>query len=235
VIASLAAVLSLSLGAVAPDAPAPKDVAALVQRCVAAYGGKAGLARAARTRVDGEVTSVVLHPGETGKIVREYERPARLRVEIRYAGHPEIRVLDGGRGWRDGEEATGPRLDAMVLQAARLDLPALLQANVAKLKDGGAAVVDGRKVRLVAVAPAEGLLVEAAIDPATGRILRSRGASTGGPQPIEFVTTYSSFKQVEGVLVPMREENWANGQSTGVTTVKKVAFPGRFADGTFRP
>ncbi len=233
--ASLAAVLSLSLAAVTPDAPASKDVGALVQRCVAAYGGKAALARSARSRVDGEVTSVVLHPGETGKIVREYERPGRLRVEIRYAGQPEIRVVDGARGWREGEEATGPRLDAMVLQAARLDLPALLQANVTKLKDGGTAVVEGRKVRLLAVSPAEGLLVEAAIDPATGRILRSRGASTNGPQPIEFVTTYSKFKQVEGVLVPMREENWANGKSTGVTTVKKVTFPGRFADGTFRP
>ncbi|HET8541655.1 MAG TPA: hypothetical protein VFL83_17385 [Anaeromyxobacter sp.] len=236
-IASLAAVLSLSLAAVTPKAPPARgDVSALVQRCVAAYGGKAALARAARSRVEGSVTSVVLHPGETGKIVRAFERPGRLRVEIAYPGDPpEARVLDGGRGWRNGEDATGPRLDAMVLHAARLDLPALLHASLAKLRDGGAAIVGGRRVRLLAVEPAPGLLVEAAIDPATGRILRSRGASTSGPTPLEFVTTYSQFEQVKGVLVPMREESWANGKSTGVTKVRKVTFPSAFLEGTFRP
>ena len=227
--------VSLTLAAVTPPAPAG-DVGALVQRCVAAYGGKAAIAKAARSRVEGSVTSVVLHPGETGRIVRFYERPGRLRVEIAYGGGPpEVRVIDGARGWRNGEEATGPRLDAMLLQAARLDLPVLLQASQGKLKDGGSAILEGRKVRLLALEPGPGLLVEAAIDPATGRILRSRGASTSGPMPLEFVTTYSKFKLVQGVLVPMREENWANGKSTGVTKVQKVTFPKAFVDGTFRP
>ncbi len=232
---SLAAAVSLTLAAVAPSARSG-DVAALVQRCVDAYGGKGAVARAARSRVEGTVTSLVLHPGEVGRIVRDYERPGRLRVEIGYPGDPpEVRVVDGGKGWRNGEEATGPRLDAMILQASRLDLPALLRAWQAKVKDGGAGDVDGRKVRLLAIEPAPGLLVEAAIEPRTGRILRSRGASTSGPVPLEFVTTYSEFKTVEGVLVPMREENWANGKSTGVTKIRKVSFPRAFTAGTFRP
>jgi hypothetical protein len=123
----------------------------------------------------------------------------------------------------------------MVLQAARLDLPALLQSSLAKLRDGGKAKVAGTNVRLLAVEPAPGLLVEAAIDPATGRILRSRGASTSGPTPLEFVTTYSGFERIEGVLVPMREENWANGKSTGVTTLKTVTFPPAMPEWMFRP
>jgi hypothetical protein len=234
VIASLAAAAALTLAVTAP--PADAAVAALVERCVAAYGGKAGLARAARSRAEGSVTSVVLHPGETGRIVRAYERPGRLRVEIAYAGGPpEVRVLDGGRGWRDGVGATGPRLDAMILQAARLDMPALLQSWVAKVKDGGTGVVGGKKVRLLAIEPAPGLLVEAAIDAASGRILRTRGASTSGVMPLEFVTTFSEFKKVEGVLVPMREENWANGRSTGVTKLEKVSFPKAVAEGSFAP
>ncbi len=53
--------------------------------------------------------------------------------------------------------------------------------------------------------------------------------------PLEFVTTYSEFRKVDGVLVPMREENWANGKSTGVTTLTKVAFPAAMPDGMFRP
>lgn len=229
-IVPLAAAVSLAL-----SAPPAGDVGALVDRCVAAYGGKAALARAARSRVEGSVTSVILHPGGAGRIVRAYERPGRLRVEIDYPGAPpEVRVLDGGKGWRNGVDATGPRLDAMILQAARLDLPALLSAPRARVRDGGTADVGGTKVRLVAVEPAPGLLVEAAIDPGTGRILRSRGASTAGV-PLEFVTTYSDFREVQGVLVPMREENWANGRSTGVTRLEKVTFPRRSPEGAFRP
>ena len=227
---------ALALAAVQPSAPAKGDVAALVKRCVAAYGGPAAIARSARSQVEGTVTSVVLHPGETGEIGRAYERPGRLRVEIAYpGGEGEVRVLDGAKGWRNGEVAEGPRLEAMVLQAVRLDLPALLQSSSAKLRDGGTAEVGGRKVRLLALVPAPGLLVEAAIDPATGRILRSRGASTSGAMPLEFVTTYSQFKTVDGVLVPMREENWANGKVTGVTVLRKVTFPKELPGWMFRP
>ena len=146
-----------------------------------------------------------------------------------------MRVLDGGRGWRDGEVAAGPRLAAMMLQAARLDLPALLDAWVAKVQDRGTLELGGKTLRVLAVEPAPGLVVEAAIDPATGRILRSRGASTDPAMPLEFVTTYSDFKTVSGVLVPMREENWANGQSTGVTILEEVSFPDGFPEAAFRP
>ncbi len=230
-----AAAVSLILAA-APAMQPARDVPALIQRCVAAYGGRAAVAKAARSRAEGTVTSVVLHPGETGRIVRDYERPGRLRVEIAYPGDPkEVRVLDGGRGWRNGEDATGPRLDAMILQAARLDMPALLQASGAGVKDGGEGRVEGRRVRLLAIEPGPGMIVEAAIDPETGRILRTRGASTSGPVPLEFVTTYSQFKHLDGVLVPMLEENWANGQSTGVTKIQKATFPKTFVSETFRP
>jgi hypothetical protein len=233
----VAAALSLTAAAAPPAASAKGDVASLVQRCVAAYGGAAAIARSARSQIEGTVTSVVLHPGETGAIARAYERPARLRVEIAYPSGKggEVRVLDGATGWRNGEGVQGPRLEAMVLQAARLDLPALLQSSVAKLRDGGAAEVRGKAVRLLALEPAPGLLVEAAIDPATGLILRSRGASTIGPAPLEFITTYSEFEKVEGVLVPMREENWANGRSTGVTVVKKISFPAAMPTWMFKP
>jgi hypothetical protein len=236
---SLAALAALTLLAVTPAgaAKAPAgDVAGLVRRCVAAYGGKGGMATAARARAEGTVTSVVLHPGETGRFVRAYGRPGRLRVEIAYpGGPPEVRVLDGGRGWRNGEEAVGPRLEAMILQAARLDLPALLSSWEAKVKDAGTLALDGKALRVLAIEPGPGLVVEAAIDPSTGLILRSRGASTSPGMPLEFVTTYSDFRTVSGVLVPMREENWANGRSTGVTILEKVTFPEALPEATFRP
>jgi len=236
---SLAALASLTFLAVTPAGAVKlprSDVGALVRRCVAAYGGEGALATAARMRQEGTVTSVILHPGETGRFLRAYGRPGRLRVEIAYPGsEPEVRVLDGGRGWRNGEDAVGPRLDAMILQAVRLDLPALLSARDAKVKDAGTLDLGGKTLRVLAVEPGPGLVVEAAIDPVTGLILRSHGTSASPGMPLEFVTTYSDFRKVSGVLVPMREENWANGQSTGVTIVEKTAFPRSLPEATFRP
>jgi hypothetical protein len=231
----LALVLTLVAAAGAPKPAGDADVPAVVARCVAAYGGKEALARSAVTQQEGRVTSL-LHPGQDGRIARAYVRPGKLRVETRWPdGNGEIRVLDGGHGWRDGEEVLGPRLAAMMLQAARLDVPALLNAWVAKVEDRGPGEVEGRPVRVLALKPAPGLLVEAWIDVATGRVLRSRSSSVDPGMPLAFETTYGDFRTVDGVLVPFRERNWANGKTTGETVLEKVAFPGSLPGEMFRP
>ncbi|WP_242345417.1 DUF4292 domain-containing protein [Anaeromyxobacter terrae] len=219
----------------AKGAPLPREVAALVRRCVEAYGGEAAVARAATSLHEGTVTSL-LHPGGPGRIGRAYSRPGRLRVEVAFgdAQGAEIRVLDGARGWRQGQEVTGPLLDSMILQAARIDLPAQLAAPGAKVTARGTLALGGKTLRVLALELAPGFVVEAAIDPDSGRILRSRG-SRAGPSPVEFITTYSDFRTVDGVLVPFHEENWANGKTTGETVLSRVEFPGSFPPELFRP
>jgi hypothetical protein len=237
VLTLLAAAVSPPTSPAGPTAPAAakgEDVPARVQRGVAAYGGKEALARAGVTRQDGRVTSL-LHQGQ-GKIVRAYVRPGKLRVETRWPdGTGEVRVLDGGTGWRDGEPAAGPPLAAMILQAARLDLPALLSAWVAKVEDRGTGEVDGKPVRILSLQPAPGLVVQAEVEIATARVLRSRGTSSDPGMPLAFETTYADFRKVDGVLVPFLEKNWANGRSTGETVLEKVTFPKTLPEGMFRP
>jgi hypothetical protein len=233
VTAALAVLASIAAAA----GPPRDDVKALVARCVEAYGGKRAIEKASVFREEGTVTSLVLHPGEKGHMIRTYERPQRLRVEIAYpGGGREVRVVDGvSQGWRDGEKVSGPRLAAMILQAARLDLPALLSSRHAHPAYVGTVGLDGKTLRVLSLDLAPGLVVEAAIDPATGRILRSRGVSHDPAMPLEFTTTYSDFKTVSGVLVAMREKNGANGQSTGETVLEKVEFPAKLPGGTFGP
>ncbi len=183
---------------------------------------------------EGTVTSL-LHPGVTGRIGRAYHRPGKLRVEVDFAGDGEVRILDGGRGWRQGEEVSGMHLASMILQAARLDLPSLLSAWQERVEDRGTMELDGKTLRVLALRVAPGLVVEADLDPATGRILRSRGTSSGGPSPLEFTTTFSDFRTVEGLLVPFHETNWANGRTTGETALQRVELPRELPDGMFRP
>jgi hypothetical protein len=189
--AAVSPAASPSVSAV-PAAAKTEDVPALVKRCVAAYGGKAALARAAVTRQDGRVTSL-LH------------------------------------------QVSGPRLAAMILQAARLDLPALLSAWVAKVEDRGPGEVDGKPVRILSLQPAPGLVVQAEVEIATARVLRSRGTSTDPGMPLSFETTYGDFRMVDGVLVPFLEKNWANGRTTGETMLEKVTFPKSLPERVFKP
>jgi hypothetical protein len=211
------------------------EILALVRLCVEAYGGNGGLARASVRREEGRVTSA-LHPGDVGRIQRAFQRPGKLRVVVAFPGaDPEIRVLDGGRGWRDGTEVKGPRLDAMTLQAARLDLPALLSVPGTSIEDRGKGEVEGTTVRVLAIEPAPGLTVEAHVDVASGRILKSRGSTGGKLTPIAFETTYGDFRKIDGVLVAFHEENWANGKTTGETVIDKVEFLRELPAGTFAP
>jgi hypothetical protein len=232
--AALAA-LVVCLAWPAPGRAASEGPEALVARVLAAYGGRAALERARVVREEGTVTSL-MHPG-AGRMVRLLSRPASLRVEIAYPGSPpEVRVVHGGHGDRDGVEVTGtPAHAAMVLQAARLALPLALAEPGAKISDRGEVELDGRKLRAIALALPDGLEVVAEIDPQSGRILRSVGAMPvpGSGGRIEFATVYSDFRKVAGVLFAFHEANWARGQRTGDTSLEKIellreAPPGAF-------
>jgi hypothetical protein len=207
--------LALALAAGPPEA-----VPALVGRVVRAYGGPRALAGG--TRVEEGATTSILHPGESGRIRRVIAPGGSLRVEVRFSGgSEEVRVLHQGSGIRNGVDVTGsPPHAAMVLQAARLELPLLLRREGGHLVDVGIEEREGRKLRVLELPLPGGLVLRAAIDPASGRILRSTGAMAGGG--LEFVTEYSDFRRVKGVLVPFREANWAQGRRTGDTRLEKV-------------
>jgi hypothetical protein len=215
-------------------AAARADAGPLIARVLAAYGGRAALERARVVREEGAVTSL-MHAGP-GRLVRLFRRPGSLRVEVAYPGDPpEVRVVAGRHGDRDGVEVTGtPAHAAMVLQAARLALPLALAEPGARVADRGEVERDGKRLRALALALPGGLEVVAEVDPASHRILRSSGAMpVAGGGRIEFATLYSDFRTVGGVLFPFHEENWARGHHTGDTALERVellpeAPPGAF-------
>jgi hypothetical protein len=102
----------------------------------------------------------------------------------------------------------------MVLQWARLAIPAMLIEHRAALKDLGEK--DG--LRVIEIPISTTMTVMAAIDPKTGYIVRSGSEGMG----MKFVTEYHDYKMSGGLLFAWREENSAQGMPTGVITLSAV-------------
>lgn len=233
------AVLCAALALVPPAAArAEEPLSQLLERAFEAYGGISRLQRWNARVEEGKVTSLIMQGGQAGRLLRTFERPRKLRVEIAYPGQePEVRVLDGARGWRNGIEVSGtPRWAAMALQAARLDLPRLLVEKRLELVDAGAVKRGFHRLRAVMLPLGGGMTLTVEIDPKTGRILRSSGKVDAGPgMALEFATDYSDFRRVDGALVPFREANFAQGQRTGDTVLERVELLRDAPQGSFRP
>ena len=178
----------------------------LIARVMTAYGGAAAWSKVTGFHETGTVTPA-MRPDE-GKLTRDFQRPDKLRVEIVYPTNTEVRVLDGDHGTQNGKDASAMGLDAMRLQAARLALPQLLIEKRQTLRQ-----LENQNVIEIPLTPSMTLTVE--IDPATGRIVKSTGKATG----VEFSTSYSDFRTVDGLLFAFREENSAGNTKTGTNQI----------------
>ncbi len=146
-----------------------------------------------------------------------------------------MRILAGGRSWRNGEPVAGPPRDAMLLQAARLDLPRLLLEGRPQLIDLGEMRFEGRKLRAVGVPLDGNLQLAVGIDPQTARIVRSEGQLPTPGGPVRFAATYRDFRRVGSALFAFGESNFAGGQKTGETRLEKIEVLDAPPPGAFEP
>jgi len=221
-----------SLRAAEPNVTSPN---ALIDRVLAAYGGKAALSKVKAYRMEGSVASVMRG---NGPLVRLFARPARLKITLDYPGHLEVRILDGDKGWRsDGKGNLSPvdgfLRSSMVLQAARSDIPWILDER--RTATRVLPVMEGGKLQGLELPLGEGLTLTVYADTATGRIVRSSGVLEVPGMKTNFSADYSDFRMVDGVLFSFREANSASNQSTGETVITKVTVNPPLTDKDFRP
>lgn len=222
--------LLLLLLAIAPVALADEGI--LAARVIRAYGGETAIRKVAALRETGWITTTMRRTN--GPVTRTWSLPDKLRVEIAYPDAPELRIVNGDRGSRDGELVGGPQLDAMVLQAGRMFFPALLLEKKAVIREGLPVERDGVKLVTLLVPLAGSMSFTLEIDPRTHYIVRSYGTvPVDGGGSIEFATIYSDFRKVQGVVIPFAEENFARGQKTGDTVLEHVEVNPNLPDGTF--
>lgn len=218
-----------------PGGSLASEVDGLLSRVIEAYGGLDAVLSVAAFRQSGTTFSA-LRGGE-GKMVRSYQYPQRLRMDIQYpAGISESRILDGQQGWRDGQPAKGPMHSAMVLQAARTWLPRLLHEHRASLQDHGTVDTEvGATRRRLELDLGGGLSVIAEIDPGSGRIVHSRGVLKMDQNRMEFATDYEDFRVQEGRLFAFRENHYAMGHNTGTTRIEGIEILDTLPDTLFQP
>ncbi len=210
--------------------PALADVGAFLAEVVAAHGGGATPAA-----IHERGTTESLRRG-SGPVERWWQAPDRFRIEIRYPGAPESRLMRGSEAWQQGRPATAAFHGAVVLQAARMALPWRLRDNAERVSDLGAMpAADGKPVRSLAWQVQEGIRMIVDIDPATHLIQRSRGVLTVAGASMEFATGYEDYRLVDGRRVAMTERHFAMGQYIGNTTLEQVEFPAVLPAPTFEP
>ncbi|MFC1684711.1 hypothetical protein ACFL0R_04460 [Pseudomonadota bacterium] len=217
------------------DDPKTAAVNNLVDQVIQTYGGQE-----IWNNTQGILQSGTIHSqrrGTSGQIVRGYQHPHRMRIDIRYsASDTELRQLDGELAWKDAKPASQPYMLATRLQAARLGAPQLLLENRADVKDLGMIQSGTNKGLHRIEIPLElGLKLILEIDPQSGHILHSRGLMTMGGQALEFSASYEDFRMIEGHLVAFREHHYAMGGYIGYTQLDKVKFVSTFPNHSFHP
>lgn len=190
---------------------------AIVDRVLKVYGGEAAWKKVVALREEGQVNATMRNT--IGTMTRQWIKPEVLRVTIVYPTSTEARVLDHGKGTRNGKEVSGMSLDAMRLQAGRLSLPLILSEWRDKLQDRG--VEHGMRIIDVPLSGTMSLRVE--VDPATGHIVKSTGSAPGpAGASIEFATEYQDFREVGGLLFAHTEKNFAQGVATATITLTRI-------------
>lgn len=209
------------------------DLAKLV---IAAYGGTETIERNKSFKQSGALKSSRYE--NTGTVERTFSRPDKLRIDIQIPGAPpESRILNGERGWRNGREVPPMMARAMLLQAARLDLPYLIMNAGRNIKMlGPVNRGDGRDLKGLEIPMQDDLRLIAVVDAKTGYIVSSHGIISVSPsQGMEFATINSGHKKINGMVFATEEAHFAQGQATGNTVLNKSDVVQDLSDTVFRP
>lgn len=229
------AVLFLALSS-APAVLHGQETYDLIDEVLAAYGGTDALASIESVEFRGETQALMR--GRTGSLLRILKLPDHLRVEILYPSRAELRILQGDRGWRsDGAgnmiRAPGALYLSMVLQAARMAAPWILmehQDDATRLPDFE---YEGEAYPGLEIPLGHGLSLRAYVDPHTKLVVRTQTLLQMEGFETHFEAIYTQFREVEGVMFPVSEQNFASGVHTARTTIESIVVNPALGPDTF--
>ena len=193
----------------------------ILSQLVRAYGGEKNLRK--QDNMIQHWDLIALMGNRKGTDIRVIQAPARLKVELSYPGKTETRILNGDRAYYRSNggplrDATGPQRDAMRLQLMRLYSPLQLRDKIDALK-----LVDDQGLTALSLREHE-VEVHYLINRENWRIEKVAGTLTLGGREMRFLTLYSDFRTIEGVLMHHRENKFAGEMNVASLQLNNVTF-----------
>ena len=216
----------------APVGVCAEPIADALEKMIEVYGGEENV-----RKLDSAVQEwdlLALTRNQQGKDKRSIQLPGQLKVELVYPDKQETRVLDGDAGYavfgdREPAVASTMQTDAMRLQLMRFYTPLTLRDRIdtLELSEG-----DGY---LTLTLREDSLQAEYFVDMETWHIIKVVGTLSVNGATMQFVTEYSEFSMVDGVLVHHRENKFVGGMNTAVLRLRRAETGVEFDDDEFAP
>ena len=208
------------------------DRETVLERVIHAYGGEENLRKL--DNVVQEWDFVALMGNRHGTDIRSIRIPGQLKVELTYPDKTETRLLNGDTGrviFNGGaaQIAAQRQTDAMRLQLMRLYSPLVLRDRSESIK----LVVDGDFCALTLIE--NGVQAIYLVNQETWRIEKVVGALKINGAEMRFLTEYSDFKIVDGVLVHQKENKFAGNVNTAKLLLRQITFDATLNDKSFLP
>ena len=203
----------------------------VVDQLVINYGGEQNLQKLNGVRQSWKMHA--LTSNSEGHDNRKILLPDNLLVVLTYPNKTETRLISGDSGFRgyDGSKlrpANEMQRDAMRLQLMRLYTPLILRQKLAQLQFS-----DDRKFCILSIETA-GLRVDYLVNKDNWRIEKVAGTMSRNGSEMKFLTEYSDFRMVDGVLVHHHENKYAAGLNTAALDLLSIEMDAELQPGDFR-
>lgn len=215
-----------------PSIAQDSDVRTVLDRLIHSYGGEQNLKKLDSMVQEWDMVALMRKTHGTDK--RSFQAPDKLRVELTYPTKSETRILNGDVGHvifegRSPERVAGMQLVAMQLQLKRLYSPLMLRNKI----DSVSLVEQGDLLALSLVE--NGVHVHYMVNKDKWLIEKVAGTIMMNDGEIKFLTEYSDFSIVEGVMMHHKENKFAAGMNTAVLQLRNVTFDATFDGTQFQP
>ena len=223
-------IVTLFLGAPVQVCSQPSDVQTVLDQLVQTYGGESNLRKMDSMVQEWDMTALM--GNRQGTDTRSIRAPDQLRVDLSYPKKTETRVLNGDSAFvifegTEPKQVSGMQRDAMRLQLMRLYSPLMLRNKI----DSVSLIEEGGMMALSLVE--NGVHVYYMINKENWHIEKVAGSLLMNGNEIQFLTEYSDFKTIEGVLMHQKENKFASGMNTAVLQLRKVTFDAKIEDRQF--
>ncbi len=200
------------------------STAEILDKMVASYGGAAALEKLNAPYKQEWALTAIARNNEKGSDHRTIDLPNKLKIELTYPSKSETRILDGAKGvkiydQKNRRQATGPGLDAMRLQRMRLYNPLLLKQRQAEIqinfqdKDYYLLGLREENIFTLYYVNRKSLLID-----------KVKGTLSMGGMSMSFLTQYSDYKKVEGVMMAHKEVKFAGKVNTAELRLINTQF-----------